>query len=279
LTATEPAAIEALMVIAITREVSPRFNECEITHIERTPIDLNIARAQHHEYVNVLKKLGCEVIELPAEADLPDSVFVEDTAFILPEVAVITRPGADARRPETESIIPVLSSYINFVHVRAPATLDGGDVLVLRKKIYVGLSTRSNQQAIDQLNELLCEYGYTVTGVELHDCLHLKSAVTRVDDKTLLINKNWVDTHHFEQFDLIEVDPAEPLAANCLPIGKSIIFPAAFPKTRAKLEERGYKVAKVDVSELAKAEGAVTCCSLIIQPSPKQAENIQRLNH
>jgi dimethylargininase len=253
------------MVTAITRGISPRFNECEITHIERTPLDLDVARAQHCEYVNALKTLGCNVIELPAEADLPDSVFVEDTAFILPEVAVITRPGADSRKPETESIIRALSSYINLIHVREPATVDGGDVLVLGKNIYVGLSSRSNQAAIDQLNELLCEYGYTVTGVQMHDCLHLKSAVTRVDDKTLLINKSWVDTHHFQNFDWIEVDASEPFAANCLPIGESIIFPTTFPRTRARLEERGYKVITVNASELAKAEGAVTCCSLIIQ--------------
>jgi dimethylargininase len=136
---------------------------------------------------------------------------------------------------------------------------------VLGKQIYVGVSTRSNQQAIDQLNERLCEYGYTVRGVGLQDCLHLKSAVKRVDDQTLLVNKNWVDMRHFAGFDLIEVDPSEPHAANCLPIAGSIIFPNDFPKTRAKLEARGYKVVTVDVSELAKAEGAVTCCSLIIQ--------------
>jgi dimethylargininase len=253
------------MIIAITREVSPRFDECEITHIERTPIDLNVARAQHRAYVNALSQLGCEVIELPAEADLPDSVFVEDTAFILPEAAVITRPGADSRKPETESIIRALSPHIRLVHVREPATVDGGDVLVLGKNIYVGLSTRSNEAAIRQLNDLLCEYGYTVRGVELHDCLHLKSAVTRVDDRTLLINKNWVDTRDFANHDFIEIDPAEPYAANCLPVGGALIFPTAFPKSRAKLEARGYKVVAVDVSELAKAEGAVTCCSLIIQ--------------
>jgi len=253
------------MVTAITRQVSPRFTECEITHIERIPIDLEIACAQHDEYVKALTQLGCNVIELPAEATLPDSVFVEDTAFILPEVAVITRPGADSRKPETESIIQALMPLTKLVHVREPATVDGGDVLVLGKRIYIGRSTRSNQEAINQLNELLCEYDYSVTGVELHDCLHLKSAVTRVDDKTLLINKNWVDTGYFEHFDLIEVDPSEPHAANCLPIGDSMIFPTAFPKTRSKLEERGYNVVTVDVSELAKAEGAVTCCSLIIQ--------------
>jgi dimethylargininase len=253
------------MPIAITREISPRFNECEITHIDRSPIDLNIARTQHHEYVNALKKLGCDVLELPAEVDLPDSVFVEDTAFILPETAVITRPGADSRKPETESIIRALSPHKELIHVREPATIDGGDVLVLGKNIYVGLSTRSNQDAINQLNEVLGGHGYTVIGVPLHDCLHLKSAVSRVDDKTLLINKSWVDTHHFEKYELIEVDPSEPFAANCLPIGDSIIYPTSFPGTRERLEERGFKIVSVEVDELAKAEGAVTCCSLIIE--------------
>jgi dimethylargininase len=257
------------MLTAITREISPRFAECELTHIERKPIDLNIARAQHCEYVNALKALGCNVVELPAEADLPDSVFVEDAAFILPEVAVITRPGADSRKPETESIIHALTPLIKLVRVQEPATVDGGDVLVLEKRIYIGLSTRSNQAAVDQLNEMLCDYGYSVTGVNLHDCLHLKSAVTRVDEKTLLINKDWVDPKYFENFDFIEVDPSEPYAANCLPVAGSIIFPTAFPKTRSRLEERRYHVVAVDVSELAKAEGAVTCCSLIINYDPK----------
>ena len=252
------------MPLAVTREVSPRFNECEITHIERMPIDVGIARAQHRGYVNALRTLGCDVLELPALADLPDSVFVEDTAFILPEAAVITRPGADSRKPETESIAQALSPHIRLLFIREPATLDGGDVLVVGKRIFIGLSTRSNNEAIEQLKDLLDEYGYSVTGVQLQDCLHLKSAVTRVDDSTLLINKNWVDMESFVGYDLIEVDPSESHAANCLLIGDSIIFPTAFTKTRAKLEERGYKILPVEVDELAKAEGAVTCCSLIL---------------
>lgn len=252
------------MTLAITREVSPRFNECEITHIDRTPIDLDVARDQHSRYVGKLKQLGCDVVELPAETDLPDSVFVEDVAFILPEAAVITRPGADSRKPETESIIQALFPLIKLLHVREPATLDGGDVLVMGKNIFIGISTRSNKNAIDQLNEMLGSDGYTVIGVPLHGCLHLKSAVTRVDDKTLLINKNWVDTSHFEQYKLIEVDPSEPHAANCLPIGDSIIYPTSFPKTGAKLTAHGYHIVSVEVDELAKAEGAVTCCSLIL---------------
>ena len=252
------------MILAITRDVSPRFNECEITHIERTPIDLNIARSQHHGYVQALKELGCAVLELPAEADLPDSVFVEDTAVVLPEVALITRPGADSRKPETESIIPVLRPYRELVFIESPGTVDGGDVLVIGKSIYVGMSTRSNAAAVNQMNQLLGKYGYQVQGVELHDCLHLKTAATRVDDKTLLLNRKWVDVENFEGFDLIDVDEAEPFAGNCLPINGSIIFPVEYPKTGEKLEDRGYKLKRVAADELAKAEGQVTCCSLII---------------
>ena len=253
------------MTIAVTRQISPRFNECEITHIERTPIDLDIARAQHDAYVHLLAGLGCQVIELPEEPDLPDSVFVEDTAFILPEVAVITRPGADSRKPETETIVPALAPYRPLLHVAHPATVDGGDVLVAGKNIFIGLSTRSNRNAVDQLNSLLDDYGYKVWGVEMKDCLHLKTAVTRVDDATLLINKNWVDASNFPGFDLIEVDASEPFAANCLPVRGKIIYPTTFPKTRKRLEDKGFVIAAIDLSELAKAEGAVTCCSLIVE--------------
>ena len=253
------------MVIAITREVSSRFNECEITHINRTPIDLNIARAQHQEYVYTLAKIGCQVIELPEQPDLPDSVFVEDTAFILPEVAVITRPGADSRKPETETIIQALSSHRPLVHVTAPATIDGGDVLVLGKNIYIGLSTRSTPEAISQLLGLLDNYGYKAIGVELKNCLHLKTAITRVDENTLLINKNWVDAAYFMNYELLEVDPSEPFAANCLPVIDTVIYPATFPRTQEKLTQKGFNVVNVNLDELAKAEGAVTCCSLIIE--------------
>lgn len=253
------------MRLAITRDVSPRFNECEITHIDRTPIDIETAQAQHHGYVQALKELGYAVLELPAKPDLPDSVFVEDAAVILPDVALITQPGADSRKPETESIARALRPYRELVFIESPGSVDGGDVLVLGKNIYVGLSTRSNQAAIDQMNEKLGKYGYKTQGVEMHDCLHLKTAVTRVDDKTLLINRKWVDMENFEGFELIDVDTSEPFAANCLPVGDAIIFPVAFPKTTAKLVAHGYKIKPVIVDELAKAEGAVTCCSLIVE--------------
>lgn len=252
------------MLLAVTRDVSPRFNECEITHIDRTPIDVGTAQAQHHAYVQALKELGCAVLELPAEPDLPDSVFVEDSAVILPEAALITNPGADSRKPETDSIVRALAPYRELVYIKPPATVDGGDVLVLGRDIYVGMSTRSNTHAVDQMNLMLRRFGYRAHKVELHDCLHLKTAVTRLDDKTLLINRNWVDVEHFEGYDLIGVDASEPLAANCLPLNGSVIYPTAFPKTMIKLKDRGYNVKPVIVDELAKAEGAVTCCSLIV---------------
>jgi dimethylargininase len=253
------------MRLAITRDVSPRFNECEITHIDRSPIDVTVAQSQHYGYVQALKELGYAVLELPAERDLPDSVFVEDTAVVLPDVALITNPGADSRKPETEPIARALRPYRDLVFIESPGSLDGGDVLVLGKDIYVGLSTRSNLEAVQQMNQLLGKYSYRAQGVEMHDCLHLKTAVTRVDNGTLLINRKWVDLENFEGFDLIDVDESEPFAANCLPLGDSIIFPAAFPKTAEKLAARGYKIRPVVVDELAKAEGAVTCCSLIVE--------------
>ena len=252
------------MLLAVTRDVSPRFNECEITHIDRSPINVAVAQSQHHGYVLALKDLGCAVLELPAEPDLPDSVFVEDTAIIFPDAALITNPGADSRKPETGSIARALAPYRELLRIQPPASVDGGDVLTLGKNVYVGMSTRSNTDAVVQMNQLLGRFGYQVYAVDLHDCLHLKTAVTRVDDKTLLINRNWVDVEHFEGYDLIEVDPFEPFAANCLPVNGSIIYPTSFPKTAGKLEARGYVLKPVVVDELAKAEGAVTCCSLIV---------------
>ena len=253
------------MTLAITRNVSPRLADCELTCIDAQPIDLERAWAQHAAYVSALADLGCEVIELPAEPELPDSVFVEDAAVVLPEVAVITRPGADSRKPETVSIARALAPHRPLVHIEAPASLDGGDVLVMGKAIFVGLSTRSDLRAIEQLKALLRPFDYIVTGVPLRGCLHLKSAVTRVDEGTVLINGDWVDATYFDAFERITVDAAEPHAANCLPVNGRIVFPEAFPNTREKLERHGCAVVTVALDELAKAEGAVTCCSLVFE--------------
>ncbi len=252
------------MPIAITRAISQSIANCELTHLERTPIDLQLARAQHQQYEDALKSIGCEVISLPELAQFPDSVFVEDTAVILDEVAIITNPGAVARKPEIDSIAEVLQKYRKLIYIESPATVDGGDVLVVGKKIYVGLSSRSNLEAVEQMQSSLDEFGYQVIGVEVRGCLHLKSAVTVISADTLLINPNWVDKNIFAEMKFIEIDEREPFAANGLLIGEAVIYPTTFLKTAQKLAENGIKLVLVDADELAKAEGAVTCGSLIL---------------
>lgn len=258
--------------VAITRAISPRFNECELTHLARTPIDLTLARAQHRQYEDALRTLGVQVISLPAEPDLPDSVFVEDTAIVLPECAIITRPGANSRKPETESIARALAPYRALYSIQPPATLDGGDVLVLGKTLYVGLGTRSNQSAIAQLQDFLTNYGYTVTGVPIRGCLHLKSAVTQVGRNALLLNPGWVSADHFPGWQIIEVHPDEPAAANAVLVDDAIIYPAHYPKTQARLAAAGIRLLAVEATEVAKAEGAVTCCSLIFEAEVHRAQ-------
>ena len=249
--------------VAVTRGVSPALERCELVHLARRPIDVVAAGRQHRIYEEALTTLGCRVEQLPADAELADSVFVEDAAVVLDEVAVITRPGAPSRRPETVPIARALAPYRPLVHVESPGTIDGGDVLRIGRTLYVGLSRRSNQAAIDQLAAALAPYRYDVRGVAVNGCLHLKSAVTAIADDTLLVDPEWVDPAVFSGIRSIAIDPAERGAANALRIGERVIYPASFPATQRRLEAAGVDVLAVDVSELQKAEGAVTCCSLV----------------
>ncbi len=253
------------VLVAITREVSPALAACELTHQPRVAIDAARATTQHRAYVDLLARLGCRVIELKAEPDLPDSVFVEDTAVVLDEVAVITRPGAASRRPECRSIASALSDHRPVVALTEPATLDGGDVLFDGSVLWVGLSGRTNGEGLAQLSEIAKRHGLDTRAVALRDCLHLKSAVTLVAPDTLLLAPRWVDADVFAGRDIVRVDSAEPGAANALRVGTDIVYPACFPRTRERLEARGIAVHDVDVSELQKAEGAVTCCSLVFR--------------
>jgi dimethylargininase len=253
------------MWTAITREVSPALAGCELSFIPRAPIDVDRASAQHRAYRHALEALGCRVVALPAEPAWPDSVFVEDVAIVLDEVAVLTRPGAASRREEVASVGLELRRHRSVLAIEAPGTIDGGDVLRLGNTLYVGQSARSNPEGIAQLEVLLGGYGYAVQGVMTRGCLHLKSAVTQLDDTTLLMQPAWVDRERFAGFRLIEVDPAEPHAANVVRVGDALLMPASFPRTQRRLVEAGFKVTAVDVSELQKAEGAVTCCSLLFR--------------
>jgi dimethylargininase len=251
-------------LLALTGNVTPAITRCELTHLTREPIDHARAVAQHEEYERRLTALGCRVERIPADPRLADAVFIEDTAVVVDELAVITRPGAESRRPETEPVAAALQRHRPLSHIRAPGTLDGGDVLRAGRELFVGQSSRTNLQGTAQLREALAPLGYAVTAVSVTGCLHLKSAVTEVADGMLLINPLWTDPETFAGFEYIEVDPAEPQAANALRVGDTLLHGAAYPRTRKRLEARGLTVTPVDLSELAKAEGAVTCCSLVL---------------
>jgi len=258
---------------AITRDVSESLSQCELTHQDRVPIDLDAARRQHADYEICLERLGCEVIHLPEEPDMPDAVFVEDTAVVLDEIALITRPGAASRRLEIESVVAALQPFRDIIRIESPGALDGGDVLVVGKDIYVGLSSRTNKQAMDQMRRWLAPYGYRAHSVDVNGCLHLKSAVTAVSENTLLVNPDWIDSSVFDPYEIVKVHPDEAYGANGLWIGRTVIYPLAFPRTAELLDKRGIRIEFVDLSELAKAEGAVTCCSLVFAKSSGAGSN------
>lgn len=253
-----------MKLIAYTREVSPAFADCELTHLEREPLDVAAAQAEHDEYEAVLQRLGAEVRRLPPAPELPDGVFVEDAAVVLDEFAIITRPGATSRRPETATVAAALAAHRPLLHVAAPGTLDGGDVLVAGRRIYVGLSSRTSRDAIEQLAAALARNGYEVVAVEFGGCLHLKSAVTRIADDLLLLNPAWVSPAGFPGYRTLAVDPAEPHAANALALGGAVIHPLHHGRTRARIEAAGFTVITVPQAELAKAESGVTCSSLLV---------------
>jgi dimethylargininase len=251
------------MLTAITRQVSPSINRCELTFHAKEPIDLAKAIAQHEAYEECLTQLGVRVVRLAAEPDLPDAVFVEDAALVVDEVAVIPVMGAATRRPETESLARALSAYRPLRFMQAPATLDGGDVMRIGRRIFVGASTRTNAEGIAQLRSALAEFNYEVTAVDVRQCLHLKSGCSYVGRNSILVNREWVDVTRLAGFELIDAPESEPGAANGLSIRDVVIVPSAFPQTIALLKARRFTVKAIDVSEFQKAEGGVTCKSII----------------
>jgi dimethylargininase len=260
--------------IALTRPVPSSLERCELTHLTRTLIDVALAIAQHRAYEETLRALGCAVRQVAAADDCPDSVFVEDVAIVLDEVACVTRPGAASRRAECESVARVLAEYRPLRFIEAPGTLDGGDVLRLGRRLFVGLSTRTNEPGARQLATHVEPFGYAVECVRFQSCLHLKSAATALDDECVICNPEWIAPRTFNgqrttgatgAVEVIEISRVEPYAANVLRIGRTLVCSAAHPETIADLRNRGYAVRTVEMSEFANAEGAVTCCSLIIE--------------
>jgi dimethylargininase len=249
------------MLHALTRQISPSFAQCELTFLDRQPIDVEKAIKQHRAYETCLASLGAHVISLPADQQFPDGVFVEDPAIVLDELAVIGRPGAESRFGETASIAEALAPFRDLRFIREPGTLEGGDVIHIGKTLYVGRSKRTNLEGIAQLTQLLPEY--RVVPVDVTGCLHLKSGACWAGGDIILVNRGWIDPSVFRDFQIIDV--AEPFAADVLPIGGRLLMPSSFPRTAEILLKAGIEVLPIDVSELQKAEAGVTCMSLLFE--------------
>lgn len=254
-------------IVALVRQVSPRLADCVLTHLGRVAIDVERASAQHQAYCEVLSSLGARVEPVAPLPDAPDGVFVEDTAVVVDEVAVITRPGVPSRAGETETTAAALSAYRRLLRMSDEATLEGGDVMRVGRTLYVGRSDRTNQAGVTELGALLAPWGYQVQSVDLNGCLHLKTACTFVPPHYVLANPDWVERRVFAGVMVIDVAAAEPFAANTLTLGGVTLVASGCPQTAEVLNGHGVITRAVDLSELAKAEGALTCSSLIVEVS------------
>ena len=254
--------------IAVMRGVPPTLASCELTHLEREPIDLPRAVAQHDAYAALLGSLGLELVELPADPAYPDCCFVEDVAVVLDEVALLTRPGALSRRGEVAAVQAALARYRRIENTPPPATLEGGDVLRVGATLVVGRSARTNEAGIARLAEVAEPLGYRVVTVPVTGCLHLKSAVTALDDERLLVNRAWLDPAPLAGFELVDVAPEEPGAANVLRVAGTLVAHSGFARTIERVTSLGYAVRTLDVSEFLKAEAALTCKSLLFAATP-----------
>jgi dimethylargininase len=250
---------------AIVRQPSEALCRCELTFREREPIDLQRAAEQHRAYVTALESRGVVVEVIPASAELPDGVFVEDTALVLDECAIVTRPGADSRLPETAAIADALRPHRPLLAIEAPGTLEGGDILRVGRTLFVGQTLRTNGDGIRQLGEAARPHGYDVVAVPLTGCLHLKSAVTFAGSETLVVNPEWIDVGLFARYQCVPVAVEEPYGANVLLVGDVVHVAASAPRTRRKLDALGFQTLELDTSEFEKAEGALTCLSLLFE--------------
>lgn len=253
------------MLLALTHTVPINTAQAELTFIEREPINQALVQRQHDAYCQALERHGFIVKQLSANAQHPDACFVEDTAVVIDELAVITSMGTESRRAETQAIAEELALHRELAHLHPPATLEGGDVLRVGKKFYVGLSRRTNTQGIEALARILRPYGYEVIPVEVNGCLHLKTACTALDDETLLLNRAHVAPVAFKEYKLLFVPEEEPMAANTLRLGETILLTAGFPRTLELVARYQAQVETLDISEFQKMEAGLTCLSLLFQ--------------
>ncbi len=252
-------------MIALTRQPAFSLVNCEVRYVPRVGIDLQLAFQQHEAYCRALRQMGVEVDVLPPEDAFPDSVFIEDNAMILDELAVTASMGTASRQDEPALLFPVLARYRRLVAISPPATIEGGDVLRMGKRLYVGVSTRTNRAGVDAIRAIAEPLGYGVTPIEIRACLHLKTACTSLDDETLLVNPAWLDSDALGTCRLLHVPAEEPFGANVLRLPRGLLVQASSPLTREVIEAQGYAVASVELSEFSKAEAGLTCLSLLIE--------------
>lgn len=255
------------MLTAITHKPSPRLNDCELTFLSAQQIDFQKAQTQHKAYCDTLSSLGANVITLDENPDLPDSVFVEDTAIVLDEVAIITSMGVASRRKETKAIEKKLAEFRPLEKIRLPAKIEGGDVLTIGKELFVGNSSRTNLDGINALREIVSPFGYKVFAADVRGSLHLTTACTALDDETVLINPEWIEAEVFKNFRKINLPQNEPFAANILRVGETICIDSKFTKTKKKIKKLRYKTKSINISEFLKAEAGLTCLSLVFKNS------------
>jgi dimethylargininase len=250
-----------MFTYALVRKPSPNFSKGLTTSLLGTP-SYTLIKKQHDAYVEALGKLGLEVMILDSQPDYPDAYFVEDTAVVTPEIAVITIPGAISRQGEQTSIEPVLSRFRKIEKIQAPGTVDGGDVLMAGDRFFIGVSERTNTEGARQLGTILESYGYVWDTISVGEGLHLKSSINYVGNNTLLLTAPFKNLSYFDSYDKIILEETDVYAANTLWVNDSLIMPEGFPAAKEKLSRVGMPIIQLDVSEVAKMDGGLTCLSL-----------------
>ncbi len=225
--------------------------------------DYGLALKQHKRYIETLEMCGLEVTIIEPDENFPDSVFVEDTAILIPECAIITNPGAESRKAETIRIKTVLKGfYSNIEQISSPGTLDGGDVMMAGAHFFIGISERTNIEGADQLIKILKNYGYSGSTVSLNDVLHLKSGVAYLENNYLVATDEFAGKEEFKKYNILKVKDEESYAANCVWINDFVLVAKGFPTTKELIEYAGYKTLELDVSEFRKLDGGLSCLSL-----------------
>ena len=260
--------MEKQVLTVVTHLVSPTLQACELTFVESETIDLGKAINEHENYCRMLEECGAHVIRLDENMSLPDSVFVEDPIIVFDEIAVLTSMGVKSRRKEGDALAAYFRQYRKLKQISLPAKIEGGDVLKVGRRVFVGDSPRTNSRGIKALKGIIEPFGYETIAVKVRGCLHLKTGCTALDKETVLINPGWVDSTPFEDFRIIETPPEEPFGANVLPIHDTICMNKAFPETIGLVSSLGYEVASTDVSEFVKAEAGLTCMSVPFLSKP-----------